>query len=276
LNLTAADITEWWEKATIGLAKGLEILRDDCQVVLPKWLPYQTMLAPLAAIMTKTGMPKGPEAGEHREKVKRWFWCAVFGQAYESSPNSQSAKDVAESRVWLNDGPPPESVTGLRFDPKVLRDVTSRQRAIYRGTICLILGDGVRRAKDFYSQAVITGKLIAQEGIDDHHIFPAKFLERKGVNSARVRDCVLNRTLIDRTTNEMISDRAPSEYLADIRKKKDFPLDKVLASHCLPTGNPSPLWDDDYEAFLAWRQDCVWHEIQRVTGLTKATDLEAL
>ena len=29
-----------------------QILRDDSKVTLPKWLPYQTMLAPLAASRT--------------------------------------------------------------------------------------------------------------------------------------------------------------------------------------------------------------------------------
>jgi hypothetical protein len=34
----------------LGLATGLEILREDCKVMLPKWLPYQTILPPLAAV----------------------------------------------------------------------------------------------------------------------------------------------------------------------------------------------------------------------------------
>ncbi|MCC6474797.1 MAG: DUF262 domain-containing protein [Burkholderiales bacterium] len=274
LNLAVTDIEGWWDKVVGGLATGLGILRDDCKVMLPKWLPYQTMLAPLAAVLARSGMPKTPEAGAHREKLKRWFWCAVFGQAYESSPNSQSAKDVADLSAWLADGPAPESVNALRFDPKALRDVTPRQRSIYRGTICLILGTGAG-ARDFHTQAVITGNLMNEQGIDDHHVFPDDFLlKQKNVKSARARDCVLNRTLIDRTTNQMISNRAPSVYLADIRKTPGFPFDAVLSSHCLPTGETSALWSDDYEAFLAWRQERLWCEIQRVTGLAQATDLE--
>lgn len=275
LNLEAADIQGWWPKVVAGLAAGLDILRDDCKVVLPKWLPYQTMLAPLAAVLAKSGVPKTPEAGAQREKLKRWFWCAVFGQAYESAPNSQSAKDVVDLVNWLSGGTLPETVSAFRFDPKALRDVTPRQRSIYRGTICLILGNGTG-ARDFYTQAVITGKLMVAQGIDDHHVFPSNFLETtKGIKSARQRDCVLNRTLIDRTTNQMINDRAPSMYMADIRKTQGFPFDAVLASHCLPTGADAPFWTDDYDAFLAWREDRLWQEIKRVTGVTEAADLEA-
>jgi hypothetical protein len=274
LDLTPADIEAWWEKVVSGLAIGLTILRDDCKVMLPKWLPYQTMLAPMAAVLAKSGMPKTAEAGAQREKLKRWFWCAVFGQAYESSPNSQSARDTGELVAWMTGGAPPESVQALRFDPKTLRDVTPRQRSIYRGTICLILGTG-NGARDFHTQAVITGNLLNEQGIDDHHVFPDDFLrKKKGVASTRLRDCVLNRTLIDRTTNQMISNRPPSEYLSDIRNTPDFPFDVVLTSHCLPTGDRSPLWTDDYEAFLGWRQERLWQEIRRATGLAEAADLE--
>jgi len=275
LNLAPEDIEKWWEPVIMGLAAGLTVLRDDCKVMLPKWLPFQTMLPPLAAILAKAGIPKTAQAGAQREKLKRWFWCAVFGQAYESSPNSQAVKDVSDMVAWFDGATLPETIKALRFDPKALRDITPRQRAIYRGTICLILGTGTG-ARDFHTQAVITGNLMNEQGIDDHHVFPDDFLEtKKRVALARTRDCVLNRTLIDRTTNQMISNRAPSDYMAEIRKTNGFPFDSVLTSHCLPADKDSPIWSDDFEAFLDWRQKRLWEEIQRVTGLTDATDLEA-
>ena len=167
LNLAADDVRDWWPKVILGLAAGLEILRDDCKVALPKWLPYQTMVIPLAAVLSRMGISRTPEVGAHREKLKRWFWCSVFGQAYESSPNSQSAKDVIELEAWLAGGKQPETVEKFRFDPKALYDVTPRQRSIYRGTICLVLGSGAG-ARDFHTQATITGKLMMDSGIDDH------------------------------------------------------------------------------------------------------------
>jgi len=273
LNLTPSDIERWWQPVITGLVRGLTILRDDCKVMLPKWLPYQTMLAPLAAILAKAGVPTTPEAGAQREMIKRWFWCAVFGQAYESSPNSQSARDVAEVIAWFAGGALPESVTAVRFDPKALRDVSPRQRSLYRGTICLILNSGTR---DFHTQAIITGALMTEQGIDDHHVFPDDFLQKeKHITLARTRDCVLNRTLIDRATNHRISNHAPSKYMKEIRETPGFPFDTVLISHCLPTGSTSPLWTNDYEGFLTWRQERLWQEIRRVTGLVSAADLEA-
>ena len=271
LNLSADEIRKWWQKTVGALNSALEILRDDCKVLQTKWLPYQTMLPPLVAVIAKSDKTRTPEAGAQREKLKQWFWCSVFGQAYESAANSQSAKDVAELSNWLAGGLAPETVTAFRFDPKALRDATPRQRAIYRGTICLMLGIGTR---DFHTQSIITSGLVNEQGIDDHHVFPAAYLMEIGITQSRHRDCVLNRTLIDRTTNQMISDHAPSVYLTDMKRTAGFPFDQVLASHGLPIGDDSPLLSDDYDAFLLWRQNRVWEEIQRATGATDAADLE--
>jgi hypothetical protein len=230
-------------------------------------------VTPLAAVLAKTGLSKTPAFGAKREKLKRWFWCAVLGQAYESGSNSQSAKDVAALLDWMGKGPEPDTVSSFRFDPASLREVTPRQRSIYCGVICLILTNG---ARDFHTQAVITGKLAGEEEIDDHHVFPAHFLEKsKGILTTRHRDCILNRTLIDRTTNQMIRDRAPSKYMTDIRGTRDFPFDAVLSSHFLPVGKDSPFWKDDYEKFLTWRQDRFWQEIRKVTGAIDTSELEA-
>lgn len=262
LDLTPQMIVDWWDKCADGLADGLRMLADDCGVIVPKWLPYNTIVIPLAAVIASIGSVAGPRSGENRQKLVRWFWCSVFGQTYESSPNSQAATDVAELRIWLAGGSEPQSVSTFRFDPITLRDITARQRALYRGVITLILSLGPR---DFHNDARLTGELIIEHNVDDHHLFPAAYLDRHNVPT-RLRDCVLNRTLIDRKTNIRIRDRAPSIYWQEIsvaRTPERF--DQLLNSHLLPSAHASPLMADDFEAFLTWRQERIWREIQRAT-----------
>ncbi len=179
LHMAASDITTWWDKVVLGLATGLEILRDDCKVVLRKWVPYQTMLPPLAAVLARAGSPKTAEAGAQREKLKRWFWCAVFGQVYEGAPNSKAAKDVVEILPWLSGGNLPESVASFSFDPRALRDVTARQRAIYRGANCLILG--ARAPSDYLAEIRDTPGFPFEEVLASHGL-PA------GADSPLLRD----------------------------------------------------------------------------------------
>lgn len=177
-----------------------------------------------------------------------------------------------EILLWLACGDTPESIAPFRFNPRALRAVTPRLHAVYRGVICLILGGGTR---DFHTQTVITGQLMTEEGIDAHHLFPVVYLDRRGVAPARTRECVLNRTLIDRTSNRIISNRTPSDYLAEMRIMPRFPFGAVLASNGLPAGSNSPLAGNDHEAFLVWWEQHLWREIRRVSGVSVVTDLEA-
>ena len=61
--------------------------------------------------------------------------------------------------------------------------------------------------------------------------------------------------------------------MKEIKNCPGFPFDAVLTSHLLPTGDDSPLWSDDYEAYLIWRQNKLWDEIKRVTGIRESSEL---
>lgn len=261
LKMEVAQIRDGWRPVIKGLADGLNLLRNDCGVVLPQWLPYNTILISLAAICARTGAITGPSAAASRNKVIRWFWCAVFAQAYENSPNSQAAKDYIELNKWLTCGPEPQVVKDFKFDAQQLRHITPRQRAVYRGVIALILRN---EARDFHSGTKITVKLIEDEKIDDHHIFPQGYIAAHlPTVGTTLRDCILNRTLIDKTTNIRIGKRAPSDYLKEIQTALGNKFDELIDSHLLPGGPKSPLLTDDFDALIDNRQELLGKRFRR-------------
>jgi hypothetical protein len=272
LNMDSENIEKWWDQAIEGVHQALTILKEDCGVIVPRWLPYATIVIPLAALLAKRPMPTGPDAAVVRSKLVQWFWCSVFGQAYENAPNSQAAKDVTELETWIDGDGVPDTVTNFRFDPRILLDTTPRQRALYRGTICLILRNG---ARDFHTGQPISGDLIVKNFIDDHHIFPDSYLKKDHLSvPPRMRESVLNRTLIDRATNQHISDLAPAKYLAEIKGSLgDTKFSALLKSHFIPSSSESPIWANDFEKFLEMRRELLWAEIKSVTGLTTESDL---
>ena len=99
--------------------------------------------------------------------------------------------------------------------------------------------------------------------VDDHHIFPKKYLETKGLPKSEI-NCVLNRTLIDSTTNKTISSHAPSVYLPMLNLEKDE--EKILASHLIPVGSSSGLYMDDFEKFIEEREAILIQQIVKVTS----------
>jgi len=263
LKMAAKQIPKGWNSIVAGLAEFLQMLRDECGVLLPRWLPYNTMLIPGAAALAAVAGMKGPAVGAARDKIKKWFWCSVFGQAYEKAPNSQAAKDFADLKTWLNGGPEAQTVAEFHFEPGLLRKITPRQRAVYRGVMALILR---HEARDFHSGKKITAKLIAEEKIDDHHVFPQRYIAENLPEVGELRDCVLNRTLIDKITDIRIGKRAPSDYLTEISDTLgEAKLNAILDSHLLPDAKDSPLRQDDFDQFLDARQRLIAQQISQVT-----------
>jgi hypothetical protein len=263
LDMKVEQARRGWDAAVNGLSESLSILRDDCGVLEPGLLPYNTIAIPMAAAWATQKETIGADAGTNRLKILRWFWCSVFGQKYENAPNSQSEKDFAELQRWMKGGEPPESVSEFKFETN-LRQVKPRQRAVYRGIMALILQNG---ALDFHKRGKITAQLLADKKnpVDDHHIFPRAYLDKKDA-PASLRDCILNRTFIDRVTNRRLSKRAPSDYFSEIRAKQgDNETDETLNSHVLPQGAHSPLLNDDFEKFLDFREKALNELIRRKT-----------
>jgi hypothetical protein len=264
LKLKVDQIQRGWEPIVDAFAQILQILQNDCGVLLPKWLPYRTILISMAAAWAAQRGAVGPHAGANRHKLVRWFWCSVFVQAYERGPNSQAAKDFGELKRWMKEGKPPETVVDFTFDPAVLRQTTTRQRAVYRGTIALILRHG---ARDFHLASPLTAEMVVERKVDDHHIFPQAYLrDHQPDVPPTLRDCVLNRTLIDRETNIRIKSRPPADYFSEIEEMLGTEkTEKLLSSHLLPIGPNSPLQRNEFEQFLQARQHAIGQMIEAVT-----------
>jgi len=266
-----------WPEAVAALSEVLGILQDDCGVMVARWLPYSTIVIPAAAAWAKQKRTaKGPIVGANRAKLVRWFWCATLGQRYEYAVNSQTAKDYTELVRWMtaDNSKPPDSVAEFTFHSGLLRTTTPRQRSLYRTLMALVLRN---QPRDFHKRGLITPAMFndSKNPVDDHHIFPAGYLAPLGIPTA-VRDGILNRTLIDRQTNIRIGMRAPADYLSEIRKEWESHPDfeGLLASHLLPGGEESPLFTNDLQAFLAYREDVLVAEIERVTGISVSRDSE--
>jgi hypothetical protein len=255
------DIAPNWTKAVNALADVLTMLRDECGVLVAKWLGYSTILITLAAAWPVAHEKGGPAVGARRLKLQRWFWCSSFMGRYDNAANSNTEQDVQVLTLWLRDeGPEPEIVATFSFHPTRWRDVTARQRALYRTTIALSMR---RSPLDFHEIKPLNKAIIDGQAVDDHHIFPRKFLSDSGQGGAV--DSVLNHTLIDKITNIRIGGNAPSIYLGDMKAELNGALAGILSSHNLPADESGPLWQDRFDEFLQWRQDRLAKELAIVT-----------
>ena len=167
------------------------------------------MLGPLAAVLAiGESFPKALK-GVRKSQVVRWLWCSIFAQRYEAAANTRGEKDVNEMRTWFGDSSKtPEAISQFTFDPQSLRFVSAKN-GVYKGVICLTMKTN-GGSLDFVTGAAIPHQMVTSGEVDDHHIFPKKYLtDTKQITDKSLINCVVNRTLIDRETNKSISAKAP-------------------------------------------------------------------
>jgi hypothetical protein len=260
LDMEPEVLNQNWKAATEGMAEAIHFLRRNAGILSQNLLPYHTMLIPMAATWARTKSTKGPAETSRRDKIKTWFWASVFCQAYEKGPTSRAVSDFKDLNKWIaGEEVLPWGVRTLHFNPDLFKDITPKQRALYRGTLALSLAN---RALDFHKAEPLTFDYLDANKVDDHHIFPQAFLRRQ--NEDDFANCVLNKTLIDKITNIRISDKAPSKYLKEIEKEVgQGRLEQILASHLIPS---EELRADDFESFLQRRAKMLFEELKTQVG----------
>ena len=263
LALHANDVANKWDDAVWGMEQTLGLLHDECGVLSLRWLSYNTVLVPMASVFMANRKLKGPSVGALRSKLKRWYWCSILGQTYESNPTSQSLTDIGELQAWLDGGDEPSSVKDFAFKRQSLFKTTTRQRAVYRGVMCLLLREP---PLDFYSTKPITAGLLRDRHIDDHHVFPRAHVKLSQFKRKKMVDSILNRTLIDSQTNRIIGRNSPKVYLRAIEARlKAKKLKEVLRSHMLLGPKQSTPATKTFDKFLDERADAIYGLILEAT-----------
>ena len=262
LRLPLDDYRRFADQAMYGFEEAAKFLFQQC-IFAERDLPYHTQLVPLAVIFALLG--KSAFIGGVLDKLKRWYWCGVFGELYGSAVETQFARDVPEVLEWVDDGPIPSIIERATFTPGRLQTLQTRNSAAYKGLYALLLHEGVR---DFRSNITIDAMTFFDEKIEIHHIFPQVWCKQHGIEPRRC-DSIINKTAISARTNRIISGNAPSMYLPRLQnpstgpKMDDHTMDAILHAHAI---EPRCLRMDDFNSFFALREAALLSLIENAMG----------
>ncbi|GIU92982.1 MAG: hypothetical protein KatS3mg011_1888 [Acidimicrobiia bacterium] len=265
LKLSCAEYQRWADPVEEGFRRAARFLHRE-RVFDSKFLPYNTQLIPLAALLTVLGK-RADDQGVH-DKLVRWYWCGVFGELYGSATETRFARDLPEVLDWIDGGPEPRTVEDANFAPERLLTLQTRRSAAYRGIYVMLLREG---AKDFRTGEESSLQTYFDESIDIHHIFPRKWCADHGIED-RLCNSIVNKTPLTARTNRIVGGRAPSDYLSSLERNHGVAphrLDENLRSHLI---EPQHIRNDDFESFFEARSKALLDVIQKAMGKTLERD----
>ena len=260
LNLKLADYQKYADVLTQGFEEA-EMLLFEERIFVSRDLPYTTQLIPLAVLCALLLPDRRIKNSNVKNKIKRWYWCGVFGELYGSANEMRYVNDVVGVMNWLNGGELPKTIVDSYFNTMRLLMLQSRRSAAYKGIVALIMKN---HSRDFISGQEMDLVLYKAAGIDIHHIFPKNYCKSREYDYIKW-DSIINKTPLSYSTNREIGGVAPSEYLARIEKKKveQTDLRDYLASHWIDMAD---CMIDDFEKFIVHRARKILDAIANVTG----------
>ena len=244
LDLNLSEYEKWADVVEEGFIEAAKFLNR--QFIFTKSnVPYNTQLVPLAALYAELG--KELEPANAQEKLERWYWCGVLGEAYGSAVETRFANDLAQVARHVRGGTEPELLTQANFVPERLLSLRTRSSAAYKGVYALQMKSGTA---DWLSAEPLSFADIHTKSIDIHHIFPRRWCEKvaKPAIPRGLFDSIINKTPIDSYTNRLIGGHAPSEYLPILRgyMPECMPkerLERILKAHWIV---PDKLEEDNF------------------------------
>ena len=266
LKLRSKKVEELWPRISKAIGDAIDWMRDNYGVIRGDMIPYDAILAVLACYFSEhgTNVPI-----EHKAWIDRWFWRSAFSERYAKSQTTQMANDAKAIRELI-DGKvelPNYPLTVGKDEIRKMR-INRASGAARNAILCLlahakpkhfVTGTDISLAKDHFSDI---------KDPNAHHIFPKNFLKKVLKRYVEEVHLLPNFCFLPADLNNKIKDQPPSEYFVDFRGRSgDNPnFEGGLRSHLIPSGQDSPIWNDDYDAFLQQRTDLIWAEILKAVG----------
>ncbi|RLE69576.1 MAG: hypothetical protein DRJ34_00455, partial [Thermoprotei archaeon] len=262
LKLSLDHFIDRWHEAVKYVNKAIERMmnyREGYGVIKSKLLPYVTMIPPLASLLAKVNTMRGDI--RQYEKIDIWYWRSVFSARYAGATDSTMYEDYKSVCKWLkNDN---EKISfNINLSELNLIEENKKSSAIYKGVMCLI---SLKGALDFHS-----GQPPEYSKLNDHHIFPIKFIENSLPQYKDLMHTVLNRTLLSEETNKwIIGKREPREYIRELKiKLGQERLMRILDTHFINEEAYEALKSNDFENFIQARERYILKEINERVKLS--------
>ena len=234
-------------------------------------VPYNTQYVPLAAIFAyDKSHEKLLDHAQYREKLKKWYWCGVFGELYGSANETRYALDIKDVFAWMKDDSLiPDTVSRSSFQANRLLTLQTRNSAAYKGVMALLLQSDIM---DFATGAKMMVATYMSEETDIHHIFPATYCEKNKLPKDKWNS-IVNKTMIYAATNRSIGGVAPSRYIKRLYKDNGNQalVQQAIRSHKIDF---DLLNADAFDAFIIDRAKSLLSLIEVATGKA-VTDRES-
>lgn len=235
-----------------GYKRAVDFLSTHIKVPSFAVVPYTNQVVVLAEILRRVPTPTAPQW----RAIELWFWRSGISGYFSGWNSGMMATDLAAVAEFANGSLGALNMGFQVSAPSTWSSRTFRGNSAHSKILAIVLA--YQSPKDFLTgQAIDVDKALAwQNGKEFHHFFPQAYLKAKGVAASRISS-LANMVYLSSASNKLISDRAPSEYLATLLAEHGPEARAWLATNMIDDVAIDAALADDYDAFLVARSNVI-------------------
>lgn len=267
-TLTCVDFKENWSRVCKLYIHVLDYLFNNSFIISQDWMPHSNMIIPMMIFLDSLPNSDFSQMNQNqKEFLHYWYWASVFAQRYTGGATNETIIEDSKILTSISKG---IKITDsyyfrrLKISIEKTEDLyafNKKGSSIYKGILNLI-NYNANGLLDWQNNS----KIKLNSKIDDHHIFPQKYIEeffKDDDESSDFVDTVVNRTLIPKITNIKIGKKSPSKYMSDLIKNNSE-FKQCLESHLIPVDIIDGLYDEFFVEFLNERAKNIYDVLVQV------------
>jgi hypothetical protein len=253
LEAAVAETKDAYSRAVDFMATELHIPSD-------KQVPYVNQVVVLAEVFRLIKHLTPAQLAETR----RWFWrtgiSGYFGgwNTGNMSSDKKAVQNFASGTKTIESlvqNPGPAVWANQQFRSNAAQSKILILVLAFNGPIDLLTG-----------QKIDTGDALYHGNTKEfHHFFPRDYLISKGITPRRA-NLLANFIMLTAASNKRITNRAPSDYLKDVKAALGSRLAEVLSANLISDKAFDAALADNYDAFLSERSKTLDQAVSQLTG----------
>ncbi|MEO6846493.1 MAG: DUF262 domain-containing protein [Chthoniobacterales bacterium] len=243
-NQTAQQLKDATVATVDAFRLATDFLHDQLHIPNAEVVPYVNQIVILAELFRE----KPVLDKEQYSRVKNWFWQTTLSSYFSGWSSGQMDIDLHEIAKFASGNSKKLDIGATLPNANIWKSRAFRSNTSLSKLLGLLLTQFGPRDLITGQQLTLKQALAWQNDKEFHHIFPQAFLRGQGVPSSSI-NALANFALLSSASNKLISDRKPSEYIAECEQKLGADFKNVLKSNIISDDALSFLREDKFEAF---------------------------
>jgi hypothetical protein len=259
LQLSPDEIEKNWNEAVKSLVRAFEWAKK--MGARPKTLTNHALLVAIAAHWCARPMLQPDHL-----LLKRWFFSNLLQSGATQASNYRISRYFKQLRDLAAGKTDRETIPTVYLTTDIIVGLNQGSDSRFKALQCIL---SAAVSEDLYN-----GEGLANEDIEEHHIFPKAYCKREMLN-IKLCESIVNRIVISKKSNRKLLDTSPSEYFKDIiNRAKDggtIPGTTARLRACfIPNSNSKNFIEQfdpaRFESFMKNRANLLLEEIKKVIG----------